>query len=163
MKEEVCSLHIFPFAMIRGAMYRNALTSSVSGGLSVLYAIRSIGINLYGNILMFVPIGFLFPFTHQKRHTAWDIFFPALFSFCIEFIQYLTGRSADIDDIILNWIGGLLGYGIFRLLYFCHNKSQNRKKRGHFLCPDDYRVYLGGCGENTINRNRSGTIRLYLT
>ena len=34
----------------------------------------------------------------------------------IEVVQYLfiAGRSADIDDILLNTVGGLIGYGLYR-------------------------------------------------
>ena len=34
----------------------------------------------------------------------------------IETLQYFTGRSADIDDVLLNLLGGMLGYGLFALL-----------------------------------------------
>lgn len=36
-----------------------------------------------------------------------------IFSFSIEFIQYFIGRSADIDDLILNTLGGMLGFGVY--------------------------------------------------
>lgn len=36
-----------------------------------------------------------------------------LFSFFIEFVQYFIGRSADIDDLMLNTLGGILGYFIY--------------------------------------------------
>ena len=37
-------------------------------------------------------------------------------SFTIELVQLNIGRTFDIDDIILNTIGGMLGYFLYRLL-----------------------------------------------
>ena len=34
---------------------------------------------------------------------------------CIEFSQYFIGRSADIDDVITNFIGAVIGYGIYKI------------------------------------------------
>ena len=66
------------------------------------------------NIVMFVPLGFMMPVAFQRMRgfgkTALSL---ALFSFAIEFTQYFTGRSADIDDLMLNTLGGILGYLVF--------------------------------------------------
>lgn len=43
-------------------------------------------------------------------------FIMAAFSFLIEFVQYFTGRSCDIDDLMFNTLGGVLGYGLFVLI-----------------------------------------------
>ena len=37
-------------------------------------------------------------------------------TFAVEFIQYFIGRSSDIDDIILNVISIVVGYGIYSVL-----------------------------------------------
>ena len=66
------------------------------------------------NVVMFVPLGFMMPVTFRRMRsfgrTALSL---ALFSFAIEFTQYFTGRSADIDDLMLNTLGGILGYLFF--------------------------------------------------
>ncbi len=68
------------------------------------------------NILMFVPPGFLMPVAFRKVRSLWKTAVcMVFFSFFIEFIQYFTGRSADIDDLMLNTIGGILGYLVFAL------------------------------------------------
>ena len=36
-----------------------------------------------------------------------------LTTFGIEFLQYFMGRSADIDDVITNFLGGFIGYILF--------------------------------------------------
>lgn len=75
-------------------------------------------INLFGNVIMFVPLGFFIPAVFKKaeafRHTMlWSV----LAIVCIEIIQLFTLLgSLDIDDVILNIIGILIGYGVYRLL-----------------------------------------------
>ena len=62
------------------------------------------------NVVMFVPLGFLLPVAFPKMRNLWKVTLTlALLSFVIEFTQYFTGRSADIDDLMLNTLGGLLG------------------------------------------------------
>lgn len=66
------------------------------------------------NILMFLPLGFIFPLAFKKVRNFWKTTIGIMaFSFLIEFVQYFIGRSADIDDLILNTLGGILGYSIF--------------------------------------------------
>ena len=69
------------------------------------------------NIGMFVPYGLLLPMAVQKTRKLWKAMIVVLCTtLAIETIQYFMGRSADIDDVIMNALGGLLGYGIFGLL-----------------------------------------------
>ena len=66
------------------------------------------------NILMFLPLGFIFPIAFAKMRKLWSTTIcMMLFSFLIEFIQYFVGRSADIDYLMLNTLGGILGYLVF--------------------------------------------------
>ncbi len=69
-----------------------------------------------GNILMFIPFGFLLP-TVFKRLSSFKkaVIIIFSFSFSIEFIQYFIGRSSDIDDLILNTLGGSLGFMLYVL------------------------------------------------
>lgn len=68
------------------------------------------------NMLMFVPLGFIFPVVFKKVRGFWrTTICMMLFSFLIEFVQYFIGRSADIDDLILNTVGGMLGFLVFCL------------------------------------------------
>jgi len=76
------------------------------------------------NIVMFVPYGLLLPTVFQRLRTWWKTGLTALAStVLIETTQYFIGRSADIDDVIMNLTGGLLGYGLFFLLNRALNKS----------------------------------------
>jgi len=72
-------------------------------------------VNLIGNIAIFVPFGVLLPIIFGKRlRKSFYIFFLGVL--LLESLQLLTRRgSFDIDDFILNSVGFLLGYGLFRI------------------------------------------------
>lgn len=77
------------------------------------------------NVIMFIPLGFVFPIAFKKGRKFWKTAICMItFSFLIEFVQYFIGRSADIDDIILNTLGGVLGYFIF---YIFSRLFRNKK------------------------------------
>ncbi len=72
--------------------------------------------NIIGNIIMFVPFGF-FTSYYLKLDKKRFIFYLALIvSIAIESIQLKIGRAFDVDDIILNMVGSLLGYYLYRLM-----------------------------------------------
>lgn len=67
---------------------------------------------LLGNIVMFMPIGF-FPKLLWRRWTWWKSLLAGLCaSVTIEAAQLFTSRSTDIDDVILNTLGAVLGYAL---------------------------------------------------
>lgn len=72
------------------------------------------GYNLFGNIAVFIPSGFLIPFLLGNKKTLSR---TMLISFCVilsaELLQLITRLGVfDVDDIILNLIGCLIGYAI---------------------------------------------------
>jgi len=75
-------------------------------------------INLLGNILVFLPLGILLPLTFKNCCKFIRIFLIVLFiTLFIEIAQYATSVGiADIDDIILNLAGGIIGYLLFKAL-----------------------------------------------
>lgn len=74
-------------------------------------------ISLLANILIFIPIGLLLPLLFEKyRNIKNTILFGIIFSLCIETTQIILPRATDIDDIILNAFGTLLGFGIFYII-----------------------------------------------
>lgn len=71
---------------------------------------------LITNIVMFVPYGFLLPTAIRRFRSPWAALAIVLgTTVLIETIQYFIGRSADIDDVIMNFLGGCLGYALFAL------------------------------------------------
>lgn len=73
--------------------------------------------NIVGNVLLFVPLGVLLPvlFDELKRPVAL-LWRAAVISLLIEGTQFLTrARSVDVDDVILNVTGAMIGLGIFTI------------------------------------------------
>jgi len=81
------------------------------------YSIFTVGfINIVGNIFMFIPLGVFLPAIF-KAQRKWYILFPcaSVFISFLEYLQYATALgTADIDDLILNLIGVLIGYILYR-------------------------------------------------
>ncbi len=79
------------------------------------------------NVLLFLPFGFLYPQFRQR--TTWPFTLAAgmLTSFAIEFIQPFVGRSFDVDDLILNTAGLLLGIAIYYPLHALAFRCRVRK------------------------------------
>lgn len=72
--------------------------------------------NVIGNLVMFIPYG-IFVSIYTKMDKRWGAFLLIAFaSFSIEITQASIGRVFDIDDIILNIIGGMIGFFIYSLL-----------------------------------------------
>lgn len=77
--------------------------------------------NVWGNVLMFIPLG-MYMMIHSKQGAILKIM---LCSFVIEVIQYIFARGAtDIDDFILNTLGGIIGIACAWLLSKCFNDVQ---------------------------------------
>lgn len=72
--------------------------------------------NVIGNMLMFMPYGFFISFYINLRKDDIALLLALIASSIIECIQLLIGRVFDIDDIILNVIGGMIGFYIYDLL-----------------------------------------------
>ncbi|MDD2504825.1 MAG: VanZ family protein [Bacilli bacterium] len=71
--------------------------------------------NVIGNVLLFLPFGYFVSYYFKINKFYFNLITVLITSFTIETIQSIIGRSFDIDDIILNILGGYLGYGIYIL------------------------------------------------
>jgi glycopeptide antibiotics resistance protein len=74
--------------------------------------------NLLGNTIGFIPLGILLPllFTKLRSATA-TIFCVLIFSFAFEIFQLFSMLGIfDVDDLILNTLGGTIGYLMFILI-----------------------------------------------
>lgn len=73
-------------------------------------------LNIAGNIILFMPLGFLLPLLWERwRSAKATVLLGAGLSFSIEFLQFFTSRGTDVDDLMLNTLGALWGYGVFLL------------------------------------------------
>lgn len=68
------------------------------------------------NVALFVPLGLLTPLLWKKyRSVGKTILLGFGISLAIELLQMLTFRATDVNDLITNTLGTLLGYGCFRI------------------------------------------------
>lgn len=98
--QEVYRYNLVPFREIeRFWTYRGEL------GIHSFY-------NLVGNVLIFVPAGFFIPILWKnKRGFLFTVCVTFQSSFLVEILQLvLRVGSFDVDDLILNTLGGMLGY-----------------------------------------------------
>ena len=92
--------------------------------------IRGVLLNLYGNIIGFMPFGFILGVISSRcrEHWYYAVICTYLLSYSIEMIQLITrAGSCDVDDIILNTLGGTIGYLVF--LYVQHRRAMRYIKR----------------------------------
>lgn len=99
------SVNLIPFNTIYEFLSCNDKVDSW-GQVSIL--------NLMANLFLFMPFGFLLPELWRRFESLKSmILYGLIFTFSIEFVQFFIGRSSDIDDIILNLISIIIGYGGF--------------------------------------------------
>lgn len=71
------------------------------------------------NILLFIPFGILFPLAFPPlRKPQFCIMEGFFFSVFLELIQFVTGRGyCQLDDVVTNTLGALIGWGCYRLWF----------------------------------------------
>ncbi len=100
------SYNLIPFKNI-GGFVDNAIHGK---------AIIAFLINIVGNIVVFIPIGFLLPLLFKKINSfkKFSLVFVSVI-IVLEISQILLHVGvADIDDLILNYIGGVIGWKLFQ-------------------------------------------------
>ena len=75
-------------------------------------------INLAGNFVLFLPMGMMLPCLFARLNRFWKVTLTVLaMVVLVELTQgLLRVGSIDVDDLIFNLSGGMLGYGIIRLV-----------------------------------------------
>ena len=86
-------------------------------------------LNVVGNIAAFMPFGFLLPLLRQKRT---GFFLTTLLSFelslIVELLQlFFKLGCCDVDDLLLNTIGGILGYLAYYIFIGRKNRNVSQK------------------------------------
>lgn len=70
--------------------------------------------NLFGNVLIFIPLGFFMPMASRYRSFFLTLAYSCGLSFLVETFQlFARVGSFDVDDLLLNTIGGVVGYVVF--------------------------------------------------
>ena len=86
--------------------------------------------NLAGNVLIFLPFGFFLPMASRYRSFFVTIFYSFALSFLVETFQLLTQvGSFDVDDLLLNTLGGAIGYILFSIGSYITGRKHGSKKR----------------------------------
>ncbi|MBV6880630.1 VanZ family protein [Epilithonimonas ginsengisoli] len=79
--------------------------------------------NIFGNIILFIPYGFLGILYPKLNQFKWFVFAFFIVINIVEFSQYYFKRGfADIDDIILNTLGAVIGFLIYKKFFFVKDK-----------------------------------------
>ncbi len=81
-------------------------------------------IQLLGNTVLFMPWGFFLPllwrcFRGPLRMAGMAL----LLTVCIETVQLFIGRTVDVDDLLLNFLGSMAGTGLWGLLRLCRPQT----------------------------------------
>ena len=108
-------VNIYPFSTIQG--YFN-----INGAFLSDFAIT----NILGNIVIFIPMGIYISLFRKKTSVWINTILVGLVSLSVEILQYIFAVGmADVDDLILNTIGGFIGVILFKWI---HNVYQEKAK-----------------------------------
>ena len=100
------SLNLLPF---------HSIIDYLAGNNQLLHSFALI--NLVGNIVIFVPLGVYLTMFSGRKSLLKNLLLVLGFSLSVEVIQYTFKLGiGDIDDIILNCLGGLLGILLYKML-----------------------------------------------
>ncbi|MGB4985536.1 MAG: VanZ family protein [Erysipelotrichaceae bacterium] len=86
------------------------------------------------NIIMFVPLGALLPIIIKKCSVNKILLIGMASSLSIELVQPFFNRCSDIDDLILNILGALIGFYCFKVyanIKSCRLLSYHKNKMAH--------------------------------
>ena len=81
------------------------------------YLLTHAFINLVGNVVLFVPLGYMLPDNLPRVNRFWKmLLLVTAVMIAVEILQLFTGLgSCDIDDVILNLFGAVIGYILWRI------------------------------------------------
>ena len=116
--ERTYQYNLIPFHEIRRfVVYRRQL------------GFAAVALNLAGNVLAFVPFGVFLPLlVKHARSLVKTLLLGFEFSLLVEIVQLFSKvGSFDVDDILLNTLGVLIGYVLFRLLRILHLHNKRKK------------------------------------
>ncbi|MCD9853565.1 VanZ family protein [Epilithonimonas sp. JDS] len=79
--------------------------------------------NIFGNIILFIPYGFLGILYPKLNRFIWLLLTFFIVINIVEFSQYYFRRGfADVDDIILNTTGAIIGFIAYKSFFFINDK-----------------------------------------
>ena len=79
--------------------------------------------NLAGNILVFIPFGFFMPMASKYKSLGGTLVYSFGVSLCVEVFQLVMRVGCfDVDDLLLNTLGGVLGHGLYILCRYIRRR-----------------------------------------
>ncbi|GEM_PF-4059505 len=125
----------FPFQITLGSLFPLEINGEILTRTLDLMAVPSIFyMNLFGNIVLFMPLGILISLLKEGKNNFFKaIFLGFILSLTIESCQlFIDYRIFDVDDLIFNTIGYMMGYTIYLLYKMVRLKevksdTENRK------------------------------------
>nr|MBP3259013.1 VanZ family protein [Bacilli bacterium] len=87
--------------------------------------------NVLGNMVMFVPFGFFVSYFLKLEKVYGITLITLLTSITIEVTQLLIGRVFDVDDLLLNLVGGVFGYLLYEVIHKVRIKLPNFLKKDY--------------------------------
>jgi len=84
--------------------------------------------NVVGNIVLFIPLGIYLQIFKKNKKILNCVTLACVISLGVEVTQYILGIGrTDIDDIILNTLGGMLGVFVYKIIYLLL-KNENKAR-----------------------------------
>jgi glycopeptide antibiotics resistance protein len=123
------------------SIFRDISQIGIAYGGDSIFMVKLIIRNVGGNVLMFVPLGILAPMLWPEfRKLKSILLLGVLMSIGIEFLQFFEllvssemGRTVDIDDVICNTAGTIIGYVMYKLITALANKYRIKSLQQMFI------------------------------
>jgi glycopeptide antibiotics resistance protein len=115
-------LVVLNLTLFRVGVYYDKRQLNLSLFVDLIYIYKYVGkwqfIRLFlGNIGWFVPFGMLLPVLLKRGNAFKVVALGFLFSLSIEILQFIFRKGiAELDDLILNTLGAMIGYLLYKLL-----------------------------------------------
>lgn len=131
---------VYGAVLLKLVLFKNGLTTDMRGLNLIPFqfvtdffmndvSVSVMAKNILGNIAIFLPFGMLLPMLCHKLNCQKTILLGFELSLCFEIIQYAVGMGiADVDDLILNTVGTVLG----AVIYFAGSKHLDQKFHNQF-------------------------------
>ena len=93
----------------------------------------AVAANLLGNVVGFIPLGFIPPVVSSNARGFFFITFSGFsLSLCVETAQLITKLGCfDVDDLVVNTLGTAIGYFVFAVCHFIYKKKAKARRRRH--------------------------------
>lgn len=94
----------------------------------------AVAANLLGNVVGFIPLGFIPPVVSSNARGFFFITFSGFaLSLCVETAQLITKLGCfDVDDLVMNTLGTAIGYVCFAVCHLIYRKKKKKARRRRY-------------------------------